>query len=166
LKIVKYHENPKSPPPFPSLFAVYSALKKQINRKCSLFIRLCKSKRVLQNIEGFPRYHDFRETKNFHQNFWHFILRCRLTYICLSRPFCIISLLPFFLPINFLMYRYASRVACSTSTVAYCQVQPNRCNAACQPSQRDIHCGFCFRRYAVFYGCRKVCQTDNLNLRL
>ena len=34
--------------------------------------------------------------------------------ICLSppsRPFCIISLLPFFLPINYLMYRYASRVA-------------------------------------------------------
>jgi hypothetical protein len=30
--------------------------------KCSPFIRLCKSKRVLKNIGGFPRYHDFRDT--------------------------------------------------------------------------------------------------------
>ncbi len=33
-----------------------------MNRKCSLFIHLCKSKRVLQNIEGLPISHDFRET--------------------------------------------------------------------------------------------------------
>ena len=62
MKIVKYHEIRKSLPPFPSHLAVYSASKKRIERKCSPFIRLRISKRVLQNIEGFPRYHDFCDT--------------------------------------------------------------------------------------------------------
>ena len=74
----------------------------------------------MQIQKGFAKYWRIPEISrfswdpDFHQNFWHFIRRCRLTYICLSppsRPFRIISLLPFFLPINFLMYRYASRVA-------------------------------------------------------
>ncbi len=59
---MKYHENPNSPPPFTSLFAVYSALKKLINRKCSPSIPFSESKRIFRNIVRYPRYHDFRET--------------------------------------------------------------------------------------------------------
>ncbi len=86
--------------------------KKLINRKCSSFLRLCKSKKNFAKYWRIPEISRFLWDPDFHQNFWHFIRRCRLTYICLSppsRPFRIISLLPFFLPINFLIYRYASR---------------------------------------------------------
>jgi hypothetical protein len=60
---VKYHENPKSPPPTTSLLAVYSAsTKKQIDTKCIPFTSLSKSKRIFNNTLRCPRYHDFRDT--------------------------------------------------------------------------------------------------------
>jgi hypothetical protein len=93
---------------------IFGLKKKLINRKCRPFLRLCKSKKGFAKYLKIPEISRFSWEPHLHQNFWHFIRRCRLTYICLSppsRPFRIISLLPFFLPINFLMYRYASRVA-------------------------------------------------------
>ena len=63
MKIVKYHENPKSPPPTISLLAVYSAYtKKLIYTKCSPFIPFSESKRIFYNSVRCPRYHDFRDT--------------------------------------------------------------------------------------------------------
>jgi hypothetical protein len=60
---VKYHENPKFPPPTTSLLAVYSAsTKKLIDKKSSPFIPLSESKRILNNSLRCPRYHDFRDT--------------------------------------------------------------------------------------------------------
>ncbi len=63
MKIVKYHENPKSPSPTTSLLAVYSALtKKLINTKYSPFFPLQDSKRIFSNSLRYSRYHDFRDT--------------------------------------------------------------------------------------------------------
>ncbi len=63
MKIVKYYENRKSPPPTTSLLAVYSASTKKLNNtKCSPFIPLSESKRISCNSLRCPRYHDFRDT--------------------------------------------------------------------------------------------------------
>jgi hypothetical protein len=62
---VKYHENPKSPPPTTSLLAVYLAsTKKLIDKKCRHFIPLSESKRIFDNSLRCLRYHDFRDTPN------------------------------------------------------------------------------------------------------
>ncbi len=60
---MKYHENPKSPSLYTSLFAVYSALNKKLTyKKCSPFISFLESKRMFLYILICLRYHDFRDT--------------------------------------------------------------------------------------------------------
>ena len=65
---------------------IFGLIKKLINRKCSPFLRLCKSKKGFAKYWRIPEISRFSWDPDFHQNFWHFIRRCRLTYICLSPP--------------------------------------------------------------------------------